>query len=75
MTRKGFKVFATCLTENGREELEKDADSDTLKALIMDVRDMESIQRGYQFVQSYLTGDEGNYYSANNQWGIFIIRD
>ena len=59
MDRKGFRVFASCLTEKGKDDLERASGSGRLKAFIMDVRSTESIEGAYKLVESCLSPGEG----------------
>ena len=59
---KGFTVFASCLTEKGRDELAKSC-SDRLKPFLMDVRDNDNIQKAKDWVEQQLDG-EGKFHFA-----------
>jgi NAD(P)-dependent dehydrogenase (short-subunit alcohol dehydrogenase family) len=64
MTLKGFTVFAGCLTEDGKRELQS-LNRDTLKPFILDVTNKKSIDQGYIYVQSQLV--EGGVNEFDNQ--------
>ena len=55
---KGFRVFAACLTERGKRELEE-ATSSRLRGFLMDVTNKESILHGYKFVSTSIPTGKG----------------
>lgn len=57
LDQKGFHVIAACLTEKGAAELAA-ASSPTLKTLLVNVTDSESIRRAVEFV-SREVGERG----------------
>lgn len=57
LDRKGFKVIAACLTENGAADLAAAA-SPRLKTLLLDVTDSTSIRSAVEFV-SREVGERG----------------
>ena len=59
MDRKGFRVFAACLTEKGKMDLEKASMSERLKAFIMDVTSTESVEQAFTFVDGELSAGDG----------------
>ena len=53
LASKGFKVFASCLTTKGKEELEKN--SSLIETFQMDISDTASIERAYKQVNGSLS--------------------
>ena len=57
MANKGVTVFAACLTEAGMKNLNKE--SPRIKAFQMDVTNLDSVKKGFEFVSSQLGPNEG----------------
>ncbi|KAK2154791.1 hypothetical protein LSH36_257g03078 [Paralvinella palmiformis] len=57
---KGVPVYAACLNESGAMKLRKEA-SDSLKTVIVDVTNTESVQNAAAFVQNNLPNNVGKY--------------
>ncbi|OWF38836.1 retinol dehydrogenase 2-like [Mizuhopecten yessoensis] len=60
----GVHVFAGCFTTNTLEEYRKT--SNTIEPIALDVTDMESIEKAYQFVKSKLPENTGLWALVNN---------
>merc|ERR1712137_534841 len=58
LSRKGVKVFAACLTEEGVQKLSK---SPNVTPFLMDVTSPESVQKGFEFIQPKC---------PNGLWGV-----
>ena len=58
LDKKGFHVFASCLTEDGKTLLEKNC-SDRLTAFIMDVTNSDSVQKAAKLVKEKLPDNRG----------------
>nr|XP_042119330.1 retinol dehydrogenase 16-like isoform X3 [Peromyscus maniculatus bairdii] len=69
LDRRGMRVLAACLTENGAEEL-RSKTSDRLETVILDVTKTESIVAATQWVKERV-GNRGLWGLVNNA-GIFI---
>ena len=69
---KGFHVFAACLTENGRADLEA-VTSDRLRAFLMDVSTQQSVENGYKFVRENLLENGGNQHVTTPYIGLVQI--
>ena len=61
LDRKGFNVFAACLTEKGKTDLEKASGTGRINAFLMDVRDTKSIEKAYEHVKKSLPKGVGEY--------------
>ena len=61
MDRKGFRVFAACLTEKGKTDLEKASGSGRLNVFIMDVTDTKSVEKALKHVQDSLPPNTGRF--------------
>ena len=66
LVRKGFTVFAACLTEKGRTELKEKASgsgsgsgSGRIISFIMDVCDTSSVQKAFEFVKENIAPGDG----------------
>ena len=58
LDRKGYSVFAGCLTEKGENTL-KESSSSLLKTVQLDVTNSESVNRAYQYVRDALPAGKG----------------
>ncbi|ELT90625.1 hypothetical protein CAPTEDRAFT_192012 [Capitella teleta] len=59
MANKGVTVFASCMTDDGKKQLEQS--STNIKAFIMDTTDVDSVQKAYEFVTGHLASNEGHH--------------
>eukprot|EP00914_Ancora_sagittata_P018251 GHVO01036073.1.p1 GENE.GHVO01036073.1~~GHVO01036073.1.p1 ORF type:complete len:204 (+),score=10.90 GHVO01036073.1:80-691(+) len=66
LDRKGFNVFAACLTEKGKSDLDKASTSGRINSFLMDVRDTKSIERAYEHVKKSLPKGVGLWGVVNN---------
>ncbi|ELT98602.1 hypothetical protein CAPTEDRAFT_110974 [Capitella teleta] len=64
MANKGVTVFASCMTDDGKKQLEQS--STNIKAFIMDTTDVDSVQKAYEFVTGHLASNEGLWGIMNN---------
>ncbi|ELT90623.1 hypothetical protein CAPTEDRAFT_192010 [Capitella teleta] len=64
MANKGVTVFASCMTDDGKKQLEQS--STNIKAFIMDITDVDSVQKAYEFVTGHLASNEGLWGILNN---------
>lgn len=62
---RGVNVFAGCLTEEGKEKLDK-ATSNRVTSLLLDVTDEESVKKAREFVKSRLPCGRGLHGLVNN---------
>ncbi|ELT90626.1 hypothetical protein CAPTEDRAFT_192013 [Capitella teleta] len=61
MANKGVTVFASCMTDDGKKQLEQS--STNIKAFIMDITDVDSVQKAYEFVTGHLASNEDAVYT------------
>lgn len=64
LDKQGVHVIATCLTDDGKEKLEKECSS-KLKAVTLDITDEEAVSDFAEFL-TYDLGEEGLYGLVNN---------
>lgn len=56
LDRKGLRVFAGCLTEEGAAKLRSETSS-RLRTVIVNITQADTIQRAYEFVKTHLDED------------------
>jgi NAD(P)-dependent dehydrogenase (short-subunit alcohol dehydrogenase family) len=66
LDRKGFNVYAACLSEKGKTDLEKASGTGRINAFMMDVRDTKSIEKAYEHVKKTLPKGVGLWGLVNN---------
>ncbi|XP_044141294.1 retinol dehydrogenase 7-like [Bufo gargarizans] len=64
LDKRGMKVLASCLTENGAEKLKKEASS-RLQTVILDVADSQSVSSAAKWIAS-IVGNHGLWGLVNN---------